>query len=196
MKKAITILASLLIGTASVKAQKTVWNVDASHSSIGFSIDHMVISETVGEFNEYSMNVNSDKEDFTDASFDVSITVASIDTKSEDRDKHLKGADFFDVAKYPTIRFEGKKFKKVKGNKYKVIGAITMHGVTKKVEFDAKFGGMIKDPWGNTRAGLKIEGELVRKDFNLTYNSLLESGGLALGEEVRIVCNVELVKKK
>jgi len=183
------------IGMGVSIAQQTNWKLDASHSSIGFSIDHLVISETVGQFNDYTMSVKADKEDFTDAKFEVSIKVESIDTKSEDRDNHLRGEDFFDVASYPTIVFEGKNFEKVNSNAYKVKGSLKMHGVTKEVTFDAKFGGIVKDPWGGTRAGLKLWGEIDRNDFGLKYNSVLDNGGFAIGNEVRIECRIELIRE-
>ncbi|TRX59099.1 YceI family protein [Fulvivirga sp. M361] len=192
--KKITIVAVAVLLSIGAVAQSTNWKVDPSHSSIGFSIDHMVISETVGEFNAYDMIVKSNKDDFTDAQFEVTIQTGSIDTKDEKRDGHLKSADFFDAEKYPTITFKGKKLQKVEGNKYKVTGLLTMHGITKEVTLDAKFGGTVKDPWGGTRAGLKIWGEVDRYDYDLKYNSVLEAGGLAIGQEVRIECRIELVK--
>ena len=188
-------LTVLILLTIATNAQITSWKLDHSHSSIGFSVDHLVISETVGGFNDYSMSVQSDKNDFTDAKFEITIMTASIDTKNEKRDEHLRGDDFFDTEKFPTITFKGKKFKKISGDKYQVIGIFTLNGVTKEVSVDAKFGGIVKDPWGGTRAGLKIWGEIDRYDYNLKYNSVLEAGGLAIGEEVRIECRFELIKE-
>ena len=196
MNKVKHIILVIIIGNFTLtNAQNTKWNADPSHSSIGFSIDHLVVSETTGEFNEYSMNVIADADDFSDAKFDVIIQVAGIDTKDEKRDTHLRSADFFDVEKFSTITFIGKKFKRVKGDEYKVVGDITMHGVTKTIELDAKFGGIVKDPWGGTRAGLKVWGEIDRYDFGLRYNSLLEAGGLSIGQMVRIECRLELIKE-
>ena len=172
------IVASLLFST-SLMAQTQVWDLDVSHSSINFAIDHMVISETTGKFDKYALEVKSDKEDFTDATFNVTIQADSINTADAKRDDHLKNADFFDVKKYPLITFTGKKFEKVKGNKYKVHGTLELHGVKKDVVWDAKFNGTIKDPWGNTRAGLKITTEVDRYDYNLKYNSVIDKGGLA-----------------
>ena len=194
LKSAFNILAGILLLSITANAQTTNWQVDKVHSSIGFSVDHLVVSETVGEFNDYSMSVLSDKDDFTDAKFSVTIQVNSIDTKDEKRDAHLKSADFFDAEKYPTITFVGKEFKKVEGNKYIVTGTFTMHGISKEVSFDAKFGGIVKDPWGGTRAGLKVSGEIDRYDYGLKYNSILEAGGMAIGREVRLECRVELIK--
>lgn len=195
MKHFIVILG-LILATNVGRAQTTVWKVDKSHSSVGFSIDHMVVSEVVGEFGDFSVNIKSDKPDFTDAAFDATIQVKSINTKEPKRDDHLRGEDFFDEAKYPVIKFVGKKFEQVSGKQYKVTGDLTMHGVTKTVTLEAKFNGTIKDSWGNTRAGIKVSGEVDRYDFGLKYNAMLEAGGLTIGQTVHLNINLELIKSK
>ncbi|MEO5777331.1 MAG: YceI family protein [Flavobacterium sp.] len=194
MKKTITtgILALAMFGAA--YAQNTKWNIDKSHSSINFAVDHLVISETTGKFEEYSVNTKSDRTDFTDVVFDFTAQIKSVNTDDAKRDEHLKSADFFDEKNYPVITFKSKKFIKIKGNAYKVTGDLTMHGITKTVTLSAKFGGIIKDPWGGTRAGLKVFGEIDRYDFGLKYNSVLEAGGLSIGQMIRITCNIELIK--
>lgn len=196
MKKLILSLSLLAFGASTTLAQSTVWTSDNSHSSIGFEVDHMVISETEGEFADFSVTVKADKDDFTDAQYEVTIKTASIDTDNEQRDGHLKSEDFFNAAKYETITFKGNKFEKVDGKNYKVTGELTMHGVTKTVTLNAKFNGIITDPWGNTRAGLKIFGDINRTAYGLTYNSTMEAGGLLIGEEVRLDIDIELVKQK
>lgn len=173
----------------------TVWNLDKTHSSVGFSVDHMMISEITGSFDDFTMDVKSDKPDFTDAVFTVTIQTKSISTKEPKRDEHLRSADFFDASKYPEMIFKGMKFEKVSGNKYKVTGDLNLHGVTKTITLDAKFG-VIKDPYGNTRAGIVVTGEIDRYAFGLKYNSTLDTGGLAVGQNVRINCNFELIKAK
>ncbi|MDN5202947.1 YceI family protein [Fulvivirgaceae bacterium BMA10] len=195
-KFVLTLVASLVLG-ATAFSQSTKWisEENGSHSSIGFAVDHLVISETTGEFEDYTITVLADKEDFTDAQFEFVAQVESINTKDAKRDEHLRSGDFFEASKYQTITFKGKKFKKVKDNRYKVTGDLTIKGITKTVTLDAKFGGIIKDPWGNTRAGLKVFGAIDRNDFGLKYNATLEAGGLLIGEEVRITCNVELIKQ-
>ncbi len=175
--------------------QSTVWKIDPSHSTLGFSIDHLVVSETTGEFKDYSVTVVSDEKDFSDAKMEVMIQSESIDTNAKDRDEHLKSADFFHVEKYPQIIFKSNGFHKSSNGDYKLSGTIQMHGVTKKIALNAKFGGIVKDPWGGTRAGLKIWGVLDRYDFGLKYNSVMEAGGLSIGREVRVDCRVELVKE-
>jgi polyisoprenoid-binding protein YceI len=189
------VASAILSLTPVCSAQTQVWDLDKSHSSINFGVDHLVISETKGKFDEFGLAVKSDKADFTDAKFDVTIQAKSINTNDAKRDEHLRAPDFFNVEKHPTIRLEGKKFEKLKNNVYKVYGKLTLNGVTKDVVWDAKFNGIVKDPWGGTRAGLKITGTVDRYDYNLKYNSVLEGGGLAIGKEVRLDASLELVKK-
>lgn len=196
MRKTITtgLLALAMFGVAS--AQNTKWDLDKSHSSINFAVDHLVISETTGKFDDYTVDTKSDKSDFTDAVFNFTAQIKSVNTDDAKRDEHLRSAEFFDEKNHPTITFKSKKFTKVKGNVYKITGDITIHGITKTITFSAKFGGIVKDPWGGTRAGLKIFGEIDRYDFGLKYNSVLETGGLAIGQKIRINCNIELIKTK
>lgn len=197
MKKITTVFFALAIFCAfQTKAQQTVWNIDKAHSKIQFEIDHMVISEVTGQFKEYMGTVLSDKPDFSDLKVNATIQVNSISTDNDDRDKHLVGEDFFNAAKYPTITFEGTSMQKKEDNKYKLTGNLTIHGVTKPVTLDVKYNGTQKDPWGNIKAGFKVTGKIKRKDFGLTYNSTLETGGLLIGEEVEILINVELAKEK
>lgn len=195
MKKLFLSLALVAFAGSTAFAQSTVWKSDNSHSSIGFEVDHMVISETEGEFSDFTVTVKADKEDFTDAQYEVVIQTASIDTDNEQRDGHLKSEDFFNTAEHPTITFKGSKFKQVDGKNYTVTGELTMHGVTKTVTLDAKFNGIIVDPWGNTRAGLKISGDIDRAAYGLTYNSTMEAGGVLIGEEVRLDIDIELIKQ-
>lgn len=195
MKKLKTSIALLAAGLFSATAQ-TSWNLDKTHSSVGFSVEHMVVSETVGQFNDFTLKVKSDKADFTDVTGELIITASSVDTKDAKRDGHLKSADFFDVEKYPEIKFEIKQFAKVSDKEYKLVGNLTMHGVTRSVTLQSKFNGVIKDPYGNTRTGLKISGEIDRYDFGLKYNAAMEAGGMVIGQKVTINCNIELVKPK
>jgi len=185
-----------LVLTTITFGQETTWTIDKSHSSIGFDIDHLVISQTEGTFNEYDAVIKADAADFSDARFDITIQASSVDTKNEGRDKHLRNADFFDVAQYPTINFKVTEFMKLDDKNYKARGLFTMHGVTKEVTLDAVFGGMITHPSFGTRAGLRITGVLNRYDFDLKYNAAMEAGGFILGEEVRIDCRLEMVKQR
>lgn len=194
MKKHVFLSAVLTVVVMTASAQSTKWAFDLAHSSVRFDVSHMVISEVTGQFKKFDGTVLSDKKDFSDAKIDFSIDVSSINTDNEKRDAHLKSAEFFDAEKYPEITFKGKSLKLVSGNAYKLTGDLTMHGVTKTVTFDMKYGGTVQDPYKNTKAGFKITGTVNRKDFGLVWNMVLESGGLMVGEEVTITCNVELKK--
>lgn len=195
MKKVKLISAVLLIAALSASAQKTTWSFDKTHSKVQFDISHMVISEVSGRFLDYEGTVLADKGDFSDAKIDFSIDVKSIDTDDEKRDQHLRSPDFFDAAQYPKITFKGKSMKKIGENKYKLTGDFTLHGVTKTIELNVVYGGTVKDPYGNIKAGFKVTGVINRTDFGLKYNSIIDSGGLMIGEEVTIICKFELIKK-
>ena len=196
MKKTTLILCALMFAAFSTQAQKTKWVFDKTHSNIQFDIDHMVISEVTGQFHEYEGIVLADKEDFSDAKIDFSIEVKSIDTDDGERDGHLQSPDFFDAEKYPNITFVSKSMKKNGKGQYKLTGDFTMHGVTKELALDVKYGGTVTDPYGNVKAGFKITGIINRPDFGLKYNSVMDTGGLMIGEEVTITCRVELLKMK
>ena len=194
LQKRIVLLSFLAIASFGF-GQNTVWKIDPSHSTLGFSIDHLVVSETVGEFKDYAVNILSDEKDFSDAQIEVVIQSESIDTEDQKRDEHLRSQEFFHAAKYPQITFKSDRFYKSDHGEYKLMGTLQMHGVAKKITLHAKFGGIVKDPWGGIRAGLKIWGVLDRYDYGLKYNSVLEAGGLSIGREVRIDCRVELIKQ-
>ncbi len=196
MKKTNLILSIIMLTVFSVTAQKTTWTFDKTHSKIQFDVAHMVISEVSGQFQEYEGTVLTSKEDFSDAKIDFLIDVKSIDTDDGERDGHLQSPDFFDADKYPNITFKSKSMKKSGENQYKLTGDFTMHGVTKEITIDAKYGGTVTDPYGNVKAGFKITGIIDRTDFGLKYNSVMDTGGLMIGEEVTITCRVELLKMK
>jgi polyisoprenoid-binding protein YceI len=199
MKKTLTTLVAVAAITFGATAQ-TNWNVDASHSKLGFAVAHMMVSETEGRFKVYEGKVTSVKPDadFTDAKVEFSVDAASINTDDEKRDGHLKSPDFFDVAKYPKINFVSTSMKpgKIKGT-YTLLGNLTMHGVTKPVTLTAIGASkIVKDPYGMERYAFKVTGVVNRKEFGLTYNAALEAGGVALGEEVRLDINIEITKAK
>ncbi len=195
MKK-ITVLFAALVLAFGVNAQSTKWNLDNSHSSVAFSVSHMVVSEVDGSFKKFNANVLSDKPDFTDAKIEFTIDVASINTDNTDRDNHLKSDDFFNTEKYPTITFVSKSFTKMKDNKYKLVGNMTMRGVTRSVTLEVTYGGTVTDPYKNTRAGFKITGKINRKDFGVNWSKTMETGGLVVGDDVEFTCRIELVKGK
>lgn len=185
---------------ASIATQAQVkWNIDNSHSKVGFTVTHMMISEVDGYFKMYGGEVTSKSEtDFTDATITFTADVNSINTDNEQRDGHLKSPEFFDAAKYPTISFKSISMKPSKNkNEYELVGELTIKGVTKKVSLTAIGSGKtVKDPWGNTRYGFKVKGIIKRSDFGLTWNAALEAGGVVVSDEVNINCTVELVKAK
>jgi polyisoprenoid-binding protein YceI len=193
MKNSILSIA-VAIATFSAQAQ-TTWKVDASHSKIGFAVSHLVISETEGSFNVYDGTVVSKTDDFTDAQVDFSVDANSINTESADRDKHLKGADFFDTEKFPKLTFKSTSFKKTSGNKYVLEGNLTIKDVTKKVKFDVTYNGQAKSPWGQTAAGFKATSSINRVDYGLTWNKALEAGGVLVGEKVDITLKLELIRQ-
>lgn len=199
MKKTLTTLAAVAALTFGANAQAN-WNVDASHSKLGFAVTHMMVSETEGKFKVYEGKVASVKPDidFTDAKVEFSVDAASINTDDEKRDGHLKSPDFFDVEKFPKITFVSTSMKpgKVKGT-YTLVGNLTMHGVTKPVTLTAIGASkIVKDPYGMERYAFKVTGSLNRKDFGLGWNAALEAGGVAVSEAVRIDVNMEITKAK
>jgi len=193
MKLLASLLTALLV-SANVFAQ-TNWQLDKSHSNINFTVSHMVVSETSGKFKFFEGKVVAKSDDFVDSDIEFTIDASSINTDDEKRDAHLKSPDFFDVAKYPQITFKSKSFKKIDGKNYKLTGDLTMHGVTKEVTFDVIYNGTAKSPTGVTKAGFKVIGKINRTDFGLKWNKTLDNGGLLVGEEVSLVCNIELDKK-
>lgn len=195
--KNITTLLVLLLGVQ-LFSQTTEWNLDKAHSSIEFSIAHMVVSETTGEFKEYSLITKSDKVDFTDATFDLTIQVNSVDTGVEKRNNHIKnGKPFFDAKNYPTITFKSKELKRVAGTKYKLIGDFTMKGITKTIALDANVLGPIQAPMFGTTMGLKITGTLDRTAYGFGDFWKMKGGEqLVLSKEVDFVIRLELHKKK
>jgi len=192
MKNSLVILSTLI---ASAVSAQTTWKADATHSSVKFSVSHLVVSETEGTFKVYDANVTSTKEDFTDPKIDLAIDVNSINTENEMRDKHLKSDDFFNAEKFPKILFKGASFKKVSGNKYLLEGELTIRDVTKKVKLDVVYGGTVKDPYGNTKAGFKVTGTVDRLAYGLKWNTLTEAGGAVVGKDVELTVKLELQKQ-
>lgn len=183
----------VVLSFSSLLAQ-TKWKIDASHSNVGFEVEHMVISTVEGEFKKYEGAIESNGEDFTNAKINFTIDIASISTDNDQRDKHLKSDDFFNAEKFPVMTFSGKSMKLVEGNNWKLIGDLTIREITKEVALDVKFRGLVIDPWENTRIGFKISGDVNRFDYNLKWNSVLEAGGLIVSENVDLILDLELIK--
>jgi len=192
----LALAAFLAILTLPLLAQNTKWVADPAHTRMGFAVTHMVITEVEGKFDKFTVEVYSDKPDFSDARAIVTIDATSINTGNEKRDNHLRSADFFDVAKYPTIKFVSKKIQRVGKNQYKMTGDLTIKNVTKEVTLDVQFRGSVQDPWGNTRAGFKVTGEINRQDFGVSWNKTLDQGGLVVGNTVKLDIDLELIKQK
>lgn len=170
------------------------WDIDVGHSAIHFYVRHMVISKVHGRFARWSGALELDTADLTRSSVDVRIEAASIDTQVADRDAHLRSADFLDVEKHPELSFRSRRIEKA-GDRYRVAGELTLHGVTREVVLDAEFAGTGKDPWGNERAGFSAKASVDRRDFGLVWNAALEAGGVLVGEKVEIAIELEAVKK-
>ena len=174
---------------------KTKWIIDASHSEISFKVKHLMITNVKGVFKEFSASIYTTGEDFMTSEIDFSMDPASIDTRDAKRDEHLKSADFFDVENHKQITFVGNSYEKVDDDgSYELYGDLTIKGITNQVKLDVEFGGVMKDPWGNEKAGFTINGKINRKDWGLVWNTALESGGVLVGEDVRISCELELIK--
>ena len=173
----------------------TNWVLDPSHSEVEFKVKHMMISNVSGKFTKFDATVETEGEDFMTAKVNFAADIDSINTGNEGRDGHLKGPDFFDAGTYPQLKFVATKYENVDNDgSYEVWGDLTIHGTTKNVKLDAEFGGVIKDPWGNTRAGITVNGKINRKDFGLNWHAVTEAGGLVVSDEVRLHANLEFVK--
>ena len=171
----------------------TKWVIDPAHSEITFKVKHLMISNVKGEFKTFQANI--DGEDFTTSTISANIDTSSISTNNNDRDTHLKSPDFFEVEKYPEITFVSTSIKKVDDDEFKLVGDLTIKGTTKEITLDVEFGGFMKDPYGNEKAGFSINGKLNRKDFGLNWNAALEAGGVMVGNEIKINAEVQFIKQ-
>jgi len=193
MKKVLFTLFAAGLSVAAF-AQKSTWEVDGTHSSLHFTVQHLVISEAEGNFKIFNGTIESPTADFNNAAIAFDVDVASVNTDNEMRDKHLRGDDFFQAEKFPKATFKSKSFKKVAGNKYKLEGELTLRGVTKPTTFDVTYNGTGKDGYGRSIAAFKLKGKINRYDFGIKYNSTVEAGNL-VGEEVELEGKIELAKK-
>jgi len=191
----LVLAASLAVSSL---AQATTYDADASHSAIGFSVKHLMISTVRGNFADYtgSLVTPDGKEDFTKAKIEFNVKAASINTMNAKRDEHLRSPEFFDTAKFPEAKFVGSKIVASGKDKYKLSGDMTIHGVTKPVTFDVTFTGKNKDPWGNDKIAFVASTQINRKDFGLTWNKALETGGVVVGDEVKMDLEMEFTAKK
>jgi polyisoprenoid-binding protein YceI len=174
---------------------KTKWNLDPAHSEIGFKVKHMMITNVSGSLGKFDATAETEDADFTTANIGFTADLNAISTGNVDRDNHLKSADFFDVANHPKVQFISTKFEKMNDEEYLLHGNLTIRGVTKHVRFEVDFGGIGKDPWGNEKAGFAVSGKINRTDFSLNWNAALETGGVLVGEEVKLYAEIQLVKQ-
>lgn len=174
---------------------KSKWAVDASHSSIDFSIRHMMIAKVKGTFHKFEADIDADPNDLTTADVFFRVDLSSIDTRNEDRDNHLRSADFFDVEKNPYMTFKSTSFTKTGEGEYKVTGDLSLHGVTREETFTVVFEGAGKDPWGNEKVGFSAQGTIKRSDYGLTWNAALETGGVLIGDEIKVSVEIEAAKQ-
>jgi polyisoprenoid-binding protein YceI len=175
-------------------AETTEWTLDGTHSRIGFSVSHMVVSSVSGRFKQFSGKVELDEANLTKSQVDITIKTDSIDTDDAKRDEHLRSPDFFDAKKFPTLTFKSTKIAKVGGKKYKLTGDLTLHGVTKNVTLDAEISDAVKNPWGKMVRSVKLGGKIKRGDFDLKWNKALEAGGVLVGDDVTLDIQVEVDK--
>jgi len=175
---------------------KTKWTLDPAHSEVEFKVRHLMITNVSGEFKTFSVDVETEGEDFMTAKATFTADIDSITTGADQRDQHLKSADFFDAANHPQLKFVATKYEVVDNDgSYELYGDLTIRGTTKPIKLDVEFGGIIKDPWGNTRAGFSINGKINRKDFGLHWHAVTETGGIVVSDDVKIHCAIELIKQ-
>ena len=196
MKQFITGATVLLVLTLSGLASASTWTIDAEHSSIGFKVRHLMVSNVKGNFEKFSGTVELDDQNINRSKVSVKIDTASVNTSVPKRDDHLRSADFFDTARFPAMTFVSRKVAEAGKDKLKITGDLTLHGVTREVVLDVDGPGSdIKDPWGGIRRGAAATARISRKDFGLTWNKALETGGVAVGDEVTITLEIEMVRK-
>lgn len=174
---------------------KSTWVLDPTHSEVGFKVKHMMFTNVSGKFNTYNVEISNEDDDFSSAEISFSAEINSIDTNNTDRDNHLKSGDFFDGEKFPNMTFKSTSIEKMSDSDYVIHGDLTIKDVTKSVALNTEYSGLMTDPWGNTKAGLSIDTKINRKDFGLTWNAALETGGVLVGEEVKIFAEIQIAKQ-
>jgi polyisoprenoid-binding protein YceI len=181
--------------TATASPGRTTWAIDPAHTSVEFSVRHLMITTVKGRFTDVKGTVVSDDADAAKGEVDITIGVESIDTREGQRDTHLRSADFFEIEKFPHMHFKSRRITNASGDRFKLIGDLTIRDITREVTLDVTSNGRAKDPWGGERAGFEATTKIKRSDFGLTWNQLLEAGGVAVGDEVKISIDAELVKQ-
>lgn len=174
---------------------KSIWVIDPTHSEVGFKVKHMMFTNVSGKFNDFQAVIENENDQFEYSEVSFTAQVSSIDTNNMDRDDHLRSTDFFDSDHFPIITFTSTNINKLNEGQFEVLGELTIKGVIKNVTFEAEYSGLMKDPWGNTKAGISLSGKINRKDFGLVWNTALESGGVLVGEDIKLFAEVQLIKK-
>lgn len=174
----------------------TKWTIDPSHSEILFKAKHLVISSVSGKFNEFYGSVETEGDNFENAKTEFTAKTASIDTGTKDRDAHLRSDDFFNSEKYPDLKFKSTSITKIGDQEHKMKGDLTIRDITKPIELDVVLGGIVNDPYGNTKAGFSITGNVNRKEFGLRWNAVTEAGSVVVGDIIKLDLNVQVVKEK
>jgi polyisoprenoid-binding protein YceI len=174
---------------------ETNWKIDNLHSSVGFKVRHMMISNVSGTFGNISAEATTNGDDFTTARMNFKAAIDTINTGVADRDAHLKSADFFDVANHPELLFHSTGVRQVASDELEISGEMTIHGVTKPVSLKAEFAGIAVDPYGQTKAGLSVTGKIKRSDFGLTWSAVTEAGNIVVGDEIKLECEIQLIKQ-
>lgn len=173
----------------------TKWVLDPTHSEIGFKVKHMMFTNVSGKFQKFEATIITDGDNFENAQVSFSADADSVSTGNTDRDKHLVSGDFFDAEQFPKLTFESTAFEKESESDFKLTGDFSLHGVTKPLTLNVEFGGLLQDPWGNTKAAFAINGKINRKDWGLNWNAALETGGVLVSEEVRFAIELQFVKQ-
>ena len=171
------------------------WQIDNAHSHIDFKVRHMMISTVRGEFKEFEGSIDFNEDDPEQTKVDVAVDAASIDTREEDRDNHLRSPDFLNAERYPEITFRSKRVELIDDDSARLIGDLTIRGETHEVELDVEYQGMAQSPWGSMSAGFSATTSLDRKDWGLTWNKALETGGFLVGDKLDVEIEVELIKQ-
>lgn len=170
------------------------WNIDPTHSEIQFKVKHLVISTVTGYFRSFNGTVATEGDSFEGAKITFEADIDSVDTNNEDRDTHLKSDDFFNAEKFPKMKFESTSFKNTGGDNYELTGNMTIRDVTKEITLDVIHGGTVEDPYGQTKAGFELNGSLNRKEFGLKWSAVTEAGSVVVGDEVKLLMNVQVVE--
>jgi len=173
----------------------TKWVIDPTHSEIGFKIRHLMITNVSGKFDQFEAEVKTENEDFATAKIQATIKTASVNTSNLQRDEHLRNSDFFEVENHPDILFTSSKAERIDNENFTLYGHLTLKGITKPVKLKVEYNGITKDPWGGQRAGFVVTGKINRNEFGLAFNAALETGGVVLGDEVKIHSEIQLVKQ-